>query len=394
MRSTDTAASLSGRQASEKQGKEKNSVDRAFIQLIQRLSDARGASGFEREVAELLRKETEGIGEGMRDPMNNFYVARSENIGGLDDPKSIWHRGERRLRIQLDAHMDEVGFMVQAILPNGTLCMTPIGGWVASNIPAHRVLVRRPDGSYIKGLTASKPPHYMSKEERSKGVDIQDIVVDVGTLSYEESVALGIEIGEPIVPDVQCAYDEERGLFLGKAFDCRSGCAAIVETLRRLRGERLETDVFAAFSTQEEVGTRGAAVTCERVHPDVAIVFEGCPADDTFQQKSAPQTAMGRGPMLRHLDARMITHPAFQRWALQVAKEVQIPVQRAVRTGGATNGAPIHLSGQGVPTIVIGVPVRYIHTHYGITSYVDHEASVRLAVELLHRFGEVVFAAL
>ncbi len=369
-------------------------MNSTFVQLIQRLSDARGASGFEREVAELLREETRDIGEGTRDPMNNFYVVRSENAGGLDDPKSIWHKGERRLRVQLDAHMDEVGFMVQAILPNGTLCMAPIGGWVASNIPAHRVLVRRPDGSYIRGLTASKPPHYMSEEERSKGVNVQDIVVDVGTSSYEESVALGIEIGEPIVPDVRCTYDEERGLFSGKAFDCRSGCAVIVETLRRLRGERLEADVFAAFSTQEEVGTRGAAVTCERVHPDLAIVFEGCPADDTFPQKHAPQTAMGRGPMLRHIDARMITHPAFQRWALHVAKEANIPVQRAVRTGGATNGAPIHLSGQGVPTIVIGVPVRYIHTHYGIASYADHEASVRLAVELLRRLNEAVFEEL
>lgn len=365
------------------------------LQMIAEISNARGASGFEEEPSEVIRRWGEGLGTFAQDKMNNLYLYRKENRDLKADSvlplENCEKSPSRRLRVQLDAHMDEVGFMVRHILPNGCLAITPIGGWVASNIPAHKVLVRKPDGTYITGITGSKPPHFMSAEEREKGLTIDHIIVDIGTSSMDETLALGIEIGEPIVPDVQCTYDEERDLLIGKAFDCRSGCAAILDTLRGLEGRELEVDICAAFSTQEEVGTRGAGVTAQRVQPDIAIVFEGCPADDTFGESYASQTKIHHGPMLRHIDARMISHPRFQRFALELGKELGIPVQRAVRTGGSTNGAPIHVTGKAVPAIVIGVPVRYIHTHYGITTYFDHEAAVKLATEILLRLNDEVY---
>ena len=116
-------------------------------------------------------------------------------------------------------------------------------------------------------------------------------------------------------------------------------------------------DVTGAFAVQEEMGTRGATVTANTVKPDLAIVFEGCPADDTVAEPYMIQTAIHKGPMLRHIDARMITNPRFQRYALDLAEELGIPVQESVRTGGSTNGAPIHLSNKGVPVIVIGIHV-------------------------------------
>ena len=121
------------------------------------------------------------------------------------------------------------------------------------------------------------------------------------------------------------------------------------------------------------------------IRPDIAIVFEGCPADDTCAPPYMVQTAIKRGPMLRHIDAKMITNPRWQRYALNLAEELGIPVQEAVRAAGSTNAAQIHLSGSGVPVIVIGVPVRYAHTHYGISAYSDFENAVRLACELLRR---------
>ena len=144
-------------------------------------------------------------------------------------------------------------------------------------------------------------------------------------------------------------------------------------------------DVTGAFAVQEEMGTRGATVTANTVKPDLAIVFEGCPADDTVAVPYMIQTAIHKGPMLRHIDARMITNPRFQRYALDLAEELGIPVQESVRTGGSTNGAPIHLSNQGVPVIVIGIPVRYIHTHYGIAAHSDVENAARLAAAILER---------
>lgn len=343
------------------------------LEMIADVSNAYGVSGFEDEVVKAILPYAAGLGETEVDRMRNLYIRRAENT-------------RSRPVVQLDAHSDEVGFMVQAICPNGTLRIIPIGGWVNSNIPAHKVRVRNRDGVYIPGLTVSKPPHFMSQQERLAPLDIKDITVDVGACSAREAAdAFGIRIGEPVVPDATFSYSEKSGLMVGKGFDCRLGCAAIVKTLRELKGEALQVDVVGACAVQEEVGVRGAAVTARVIKPDAAVVFEGCPADDTCVEPYMVQTAIKRGPMLRHIDARMITNPRFQRYALDLAASLSIPVQEAVRTGGSTNGAAIHLSGSGVPTIVIGIPVRYAHTHYGISAYSDFDNAVKLARELLSR---------
>lgn len=243
-------------------------------------------------------------------------------------------------------------------------------------------------GNIFPGVVASKPPHFMSAEERGKNLPLSAMVIDVGATSAEEVVRdFKIRVGAPVVPDVTMEYNEKNGVMLGKAFDCRLGCACVVETLKELKGQSLDVDVVGVFSTQEEVGTRGAQVAAQTVKPDIAIVFEGSPADDTFTPDYLIQTALGRGPMLRHIDAKMITNPRFIRYAIDLGEELGIPVQQAVRTGGSTNGAPIHLSGLGVPVIVIGLPVRYIHTHYCYASFCDFENSVKLAVEIIKRLN-------
>lgn len=343
------------------------------LRMIARISDASGVSGFEDDAVAAILPYAKSLGVTSVDAMRNLYLRRAEN--NRDRPV-----------VQLDAHTDEVGFLVQCIHPNGTLGILPMGGWVSSNIPAHRVRVRTRSGAYIPGLTASKPPHFMTEQERRAPLEMDSITVDVGATSREEAVkAFGIRIGEPVVPEASFSYQEDHDLMVGKAFDCRLGCAAILDTLGGLKGEELNVDVAAAFSVQEEVGARGAAVTAQVIHPDIAIVFEGCPADDTCLEPWRVQTALKRGPMLRHIDARMITNPRFQRFALDLAEDLSIPVQEAVRAGGSTNGAPIHLTGAGVPVIVIGIPVRYAHTHYGISSWYDYENAVRLAQTILRR---------
>ena len=214
------------------------------------------------------------------------------------------------------------------------------------------------------------------------------MVIDVGATSKEEVINdFKIRVGAPVVPDVTMEYNEKNGVMLGKAYDCRLGCACVIETLKELQGEQLDVDVVGVFSTQEEVGTRGAQVAAQTVKPDIAIVFEGSPADDTFTPDYLIQTALGKGPMLRHIDARMITNPRFIRYAIDLGEELGIPVQEAVRTGGSTNGAPIHLSNMGVPVIVVGLPVRYIHTHHCYASFCDFENSVKLAVEIIKRLN-------
>lgn len=349
------------------------------LEMIAAISNAKGAPGFEDEVLAVLRRYGEGLGQLQEDSLRNLYLSRRENRPG-------------RPVVQLDAHTDEVSFMVQAIRPNGTLRFITLGGWVNSNIPAHRVWVQTAGSDYIPGVIASKPPHFMSAAEREKIPAVEDMSIDIGASSKEEAIRdFHVRIGAPVVPDVTFEYQEKHDLMMGKAFDCRLGCSSILWTLDALKGRDLKVNVTAAFATQEEMGTRGATVTARTVKPDLAIVFEGCPADDTVAEPYMIQTAIRKGPMLRHIDARMITNPRFQRYALDLADELGIPVQESVRSGGSTNGAPIHLSNQGVPAIVIGIPVRYIHTHYGLAAHSDVANAVKLASAILERVdGEVI----
>ncbi len=348
------------------------------LRLIEALTNAYGPSGFEDDVTALLRAEAPENAVTWEDSLRNLYIRRKADT-------------EQKPVIQLDAHSDEVGFMVQAIHPNGTLRFLTLGGWVNCNIPAHRVRVKTRYGTWIPGIIAAKPPHFMTAEERNRMPSVPEMVIDIGAESREEAMEdFGIRPGAPAVPDVTFEYDARHDLMLGKAFDNRLGCAAVLKVFECLADEKLNVNMTGAVASQEEMGTRGAYVTANHVKPDIAIVFEGSPADDTVAESYMIQTALHRGPMLRHIDARMITNPRFQRWALDLAEELHIPVQEAVRSGGSTNGAPIHLSNLGVPCIVIGFPSRYIHSHYGMASLRDFENGVRLGAEIVRRLDESV----
>ena len=340
------------------------------VNLARVISDAPGASGFEDAVVTAIRPYVEDLGEVIEDKMRNLYCYRNGNEAG----KPV---------VQLDAHTDEVSFMVQAIKPNGTLRFLPLGGWVEEAVAGHRVLVRNALGEYIPGVVSTTPPHYMRPEDKGK-VNMNNFTIDIGASSAKEAEEeFHIRIGEPVVPDVKFTYDEAHDLMIGKAFDCRLGCAAIVKTMQALKDEALDVNVVGAWACQEEVGSRGATVTANRIKPDIAIVFEGCPADDTCVEPYMVQTAIKKGPMLRFKDRLMITHPRFQRYALDLAEKLGIPVQSGVRAGGSTNGAPIHLSNMGVPCIVVGIPVRYIHTQFGIAAHADLENAAKLAKEII-----------
>lgn len=351
------------------------------VELVKNLSDVHGLSGFEDEVLTVIRTQGNHLGTWSEDSMRNLYVERFGNQEG--NPV-----------VMLDAHTDEVGFMVKAVRPDGMIEFIPVGGWAALAVPAHRVKIRTNSGTYITGVTATKPVHFMSEAERNSGMDISAMVIDVGASSSKEVFEdFHIEIGNPVTPDVLCEYHEEKELFIGKAFDCRVGCASLLSVLDSLAGKQLQVNLAAAFASQEEVGVRGATITARKLNPSAAIVFEGAPADDTGTAPWQQQAAIGKGPMLRHIDGKMIANPRFQRFALEVARSKGIPVQEAVRTGGGTNAGAIHLAGEGIPTVVLSIPVRYIHTHYGIAHAADIQHTVALAKALIECLTPEIIAS-
>ena len=347
-------------------------VDPNALQMIRELSDAPGAPGFEDEVVAVARRWCAPIGQMKEDFLRNLYIHRKENHG--DRPV-----------VMLDAHSDEVGLVIHSIKPNGTLRFLMLGSWNKNALIGTKVLVRNALGEYIPGIIAAKPVHFMTAAEKETAMnDISNMVIDVGATSYADAVEnFHVRMGEPVVPDTKFYYDEKRDLMFGKGFDCRIGCAALIEALRRLEGKELPCDVIAVLSTQEELGPRNSKVTVHHIHPDIAIVMEGCPADDTFTEPYAIQTALRKGPMFRHLDVSAICAPRYQRWALDLAAKKGIPVQESVRQGGGNNAASIQTALVGAPSIVCGVPVRYAHAPNCISTCYDLEKSIEMVIALL-----------
>ena len=357
--------------------------DPNVLEMIRKLSDAPGASGFEDAVVEVAREYCAPIGRLEEDFLRNLYIHRKENTGN----KPV---------LMLDAHSDEVGLIIHSIKPNGTLRFLQLGSWNKASLPGTKVLVRNRHGEYLPGIIAAKPVHFMSAAEKANpGQDISNLVIDIGATSQQDAVEnFGIRMGEPVVPDTKFYYDEKRDLMFGKGFDCRIGCAAMIEALRRMEGKELPCDVIAVLSTQEEMGPRNSKVTVHHIHPSIAVVMEGCPADDTFTEDYAIQTALKKGPMFRHIDVSALCAPRYQRWALDLAQKKGIPVQESVREGGGNNAASIQTALVGAPSIVCGIPVRYAHTPNCISSYFDFEAAVQMVMALMENITPEMIASL
>jgi len=334
-------------------------IDVKPIELIQNLSSAPGVSGFEDAVLNVARTYIKEDLELEEDRMRNLFMHKSG-------------KASKAPRVKLDAHSDEVGFMIQSINSNGTLKFLNLGGWNPGTVGAHAVNIKNMDGKWIRGVVASKPTHFLTPEEAKKPATLAAMVIDIGATSKKEVLDnFKIRIGAPVVPEVTFTFDEENDLMIGKAFDDRLGCAALLQVMKNLVLKDLDVDVHGVMSTQEELGLRGVKVAVAKVAPDIAIALEGTPADDTFNGSDFIQAGIKKGPQIRHMDRSVLCNPRFVQFAIKVARENNIPFQEAVRSGGGNNGAVITLHDRGIPTITLGVPVRYIHSHHCIASLED-----------------------
>lgn len=337
------------------------------VELLRRLTEAHSVSGFEDEVREIFREELKGQGELGTDRQGSVYC-RSESGEGS--------------RVLVAGHMDEVGFRVQAITPQGYLTFVPVGGWWGHNLLAQRVEVKTRTGSKITGLVASKPPHFLSPSEREKVQSLDAMFIDIAASSASEVASWGIRIGDPIAPVSQFTASRKDGRYLAKAFDNRVGMGGAIEVGRDLLASS-SGQLVVAGTVQEEVGLRGSRTLGNLLAPDVAIVLEGPPADDTpGQDLSISQGVLGEGVQIRLHDPSAIMNPRLVDLAISLAESNGIPHQVTVRRSGGTDAGGFTQSGPGIPSIVLGVPARYIHSHNGIIDIADYRAMVDLAKAL------------
>jgi endoglucanase len=299
-------------------------------------------------------------------------------------------RGSGDFTLMLDAHMDEVGFMVKWIDEKGYLRFAPIGGWDERIIPGHRVEILTRSGEKRYGVIGSAPPHILKEEERKRPIPIEKMFIDVGASSQQEAIDMGIRIGDPLT--IHYPFTELcTGYVTGKAFDDRAGCAVIIETVRRLAERDLKVNLVLSFVVGEEVGLRGARTAAYQIDPDLALALEGTiGADMPGVPPESQPVRLGRGPAITVADRTIIVSRKLIAGLEEVAEEEAIPYQYKLPTYGGTDAGAIHLIKAGILSGVVSVPCRFIHSPTSTLRLNDFENTVRLVTKFIGRLPELV----
>lgn len=334
--------------------------------LLKKLSEAHGIPGSEGEVRDIIEKE-----------LKKHCDIEVDRMGNL-----IAKKGDGKKKAMLAAHMDEIGLMVKHIDDRGFIRFTPLGGFFDQTLVSQRVLIHTNKGR-MSGVIGSKPPHLMKDDERKKGVEYRDMFIDAGFKGSKEAAKAGVGIGDYITFD-RCFRELKGGLVTGKAFDDRIGCLVLIEVMKKIK---TDYTVYGVGTVQEEVGLKGARTSAFRINPDFAIAVDVIPTGDypgIKEEESALKA--GSGPVIEIADARgrgLITHPKIKDLLIKTAKKKKIKYQLSVGEGGTTDATAIHLTREGVPSGVVSVPVRYIHSPVEVASMKDIKNAINLTLASL-----------
>ncbi len=363
-------------------------LDKKSLAFLEELLNSFGPSGFEKEPAGIVKNYVTKYSDKVStDRLGSLLFTKK---GKSDKPV-----------ILLPGHIDEVGFIVSSVNKLGYLTFNPLGGWFDQVLLGQRVKIRTAKG-LVPGIIAAKPPHLLPADERSKVVVKGKMFIDIGASNEEEANAMGVRIGNPVMPD-SCFSTFEKKVYrdgkrkgsdviaVGKAFDDRIGTFIAAEVVRTLKEKRIPhpNTVVGAATTQEEVGLRGARTTAYVIKPDVCLTLEVDIAGDVpgIEPNEAP-TKMGLGPAITTYDSSMIPNQELLDFVVDTAKKAKIPYQLSQMAGGGTDAGIVHISNAGCPSLVVGVPTRHIHAHAGMLSLSDAENAIKLLVEVVKKLDK------
>lgn len=349
------------------------------IDLLRKLTDAAGPSGFE----EPIRKV-------MVDEMRPY--ASSITFDGLGS--IIATQGTSGPRIMVDAHMDELGGMVRRITPKGLLTMQMLGGWLDQALVDQRWVIIGSKGP-VKAVTGIRDVHVVPADERTRVYNRDGLYLDVGASSEAEVRAMGISVGDPIVPDAPFEVLNGTNRYLGKAWDDRVGCGVVIEAMRRLASEPHPNQIVWAITTQEEIGLRGAHTASDAIRPELGIAIEGGITGDVFPGRpEETQAVLDGGPVLFVYDSSALPNRKLSAFVKQTAAARKLPLQLDLVQGYGDDSAEIQKSTGGVPTVNLLVPARYTHAHNGVISRRDFDQTVDLVVAMLKTLDAKTVAAI
>jgi len=327
-------------------------------QLIQKLTETFSPSGYETTIRAVIRSEVESLVDEIRvDALGNLIIRKGPV---KSDAKSL------PKRIMIAAHMDEIGIIATHIDENGFVRFTGIGGVYPRNLPGGRV--RFQNG--ISGVIGIEP-----LEKPSDIQPIEKCYIDIGATSKKNHP---IKIGD--VAAFDRSFIEMGDRLVAKSMDDRIGCAVAIEALRALKSTPHE--VFFVFTTQEEVGTRGAETSAYGIDPDLGFSIDVTGWGDTPKEKGL-DISLGKGPAIKIKDGGMLSDPRIVNWMIQTAEKSKLPYQREVLLGGTTDARAMQLVRAGVPVGCISIPCRYVHSPSEMVDINDVKNAVKLIVQLL-----------
>jgi putative aminopeptidase FrvX len=344
---------------------------RKHIELLKELVFTPGVSGWEDPVRDLIRARVKKYGRTEVDNMGNLMLSMG--------------RGERHAIFV--AHMDEIGLVVSHIEDSGYIRVKKVGG-IDDRVLVGRTVDIYPasGGAPVPGVIGLKPPHLMKNREAemSRVIAAEDVFVDVGTGSAEETQALGIEKLCPIIMRKHFSI-LQNDMVATRALDDRLGCAALILALSQMDVSALKHRLTFAWSVQEELGLRGSQALGNRLHPDYAVAIDSCTTGDSpHVDYHLSAVSPGQGPVLRMLDRMAFASRSMMKNVEAAAARARIPTQVAV-TSGATDGAAIQTTGAAM--IALAVPVRYVHSPVEVMSLRDFDYLVKLVALMAMKIG-------
>ena len=331
--------------------------------LLEKLTEAKGVSGNEQEIRKLILKEIKKYAKDVKIDKFGNIIAHKKGTG----PK-----------VMLAAHMDEIGLMVKSISDKGNIYCSEVGGHEPIGLIGQKIRIKAKKG-FIRGIITI-PALYDGEELDEELPVVEDLVVDTG-LTKNQLKKLGIGIGSFIELEQKTEFLGSKDFICGKALDDRLGCYILLELAKKL--QKTKSNIYYVFTVQEEIGLYGSKTSVYTIDPDWAIIVDVTNADDSSEHSHEITKQLGKGPCITIKDAEMISNICIDDWLKKIAKKKKIPIQLDVSDTGTTDALTISISKGGVPSAVVGVAIRNLHTTIGIANLQDIKNAINLLAELL-----------
>jgi endoglucanase len=342
------------------------------LSLLEKLCNAVGVSGCEGEIRKIIFAELEDIADEIKvDALGDVLVTH------------LARTGEHPLRVMLDAHMDEVGFMIVADEGDGLYSFVTIGGMDERQLPGKPVWV---GSEHLPGVIGAKPIHLTEHDELKSNISLGSLRIDLGPGGAGKA-----KVGD--YATFASRFTQIGPSLRAKALDDRLGVATLIELIKHAPAN---VTLLASFAVQEEIGGRGAKVAAYTFDPDLAIAVDSTPAFDLpredGEENSVYNCCLGKGPAIYISDAGTISDPRLIRFLVQTAESQSIPYQFRQPGGGGTDAGNIHKSRAGIPSVSVSIPGRYAHTANLMAATEDWQNTLRLLLAALENLTPLIFA--